>query len=244
MIKQIVMFLLIFQMCGVACAAFTLDTSAESSNSSADPITLSLTCGANSKLLVLAIGSGTVTSRTGGSPTYNGVTMIRVGNEVIAGSGVEVTSELWYLSNPTTGSAVNISVPNSGSKNIKLSASSFNSTVAIGAGLESFTSTNVTAANPSLTITPATDGTVIVDSFADGNSGAPSNSQTLLFSNGNGGWDNGSQYALQATKAAITFSWTIASDDVAFIVAVFKEAVGTVIKDGSLIRDTSVIKGQ
>lgn len=245
MVKKIIIFLLVFLMCRSSFAAFTLDTSAESAASAANPLTLAYTCGANAKLLVLAIGTGTNTSRTGGSPTYNGVTMLRVGTEILG--AVEVTSELWYLSGPVTGSSLNISVPNSGTKTIRLAASSFNNTGTgvIGAGLESFTTTNTTAANPSLSITPATDGTVIVDSLADGNTTVPSaNSQTLIFKNDNGSWSNNSQYALVGTRAATTFSWTVNSDDVAFVVGVFKESVGALIQGDSLIKDTSVINGQ
>ena len=244
MFKRTTLFLVFFLMCRSAFAVFTADTTAQSAASTANPLTLSFTCGANAKLLVLAIGDSVTTARTGGDPTYNGVTMAPVGTQIQGAT--EVRTELWYLSSPTTGSAVNISVPNAGTLTLRLAASSFNNTGTgvIGAGLESFMTTNTTVANPSLTITPATDGTVIVDSFADGNTTVPSaNSQTLIFKNDNGSWSNNSQYALQTTRAAITFSWTVNSDDVAMIVAVFKEAVGTVIQGGSLIEDTSLIKG-
>jgi len=54
--------------------AWTLDTKAQGTRVST-PLTLSYTCGATAKLLVVAIFVNGITARTGNAPTYNGVTM-------------------------------------------------------------------------------------------------------------------------------------------------------------------------
>ncbi len=65
----------------------------------------------------------------------------------------------------------------------------------------------------------------------------------FLFSTDNGVYTENLQYALQSTKTSITFTWTESSDDVANILAVFREAVGSVVQGDSMIQGNSVING-
>jgi peptidoglycan hydrolase-like protein with peptidoglycan-binding domain len=238
--KFILMFAFLF-CCPPVFAAFTLDTSAQSAEANTNGLTFAFTCGANAKLLVLGIMYESASRRAGGPPTYNGVPMLPVGLQIVAAG--ELSAELWYLSNPVTGVAADIVIPDTATNLKRGMAASFNSG-APGAGVEVFSTTNADAANPSITLTPMFDGDVIVDVLGDGSNTAPTGrSQTQLFSNDEGNQSSNLQYALQANKAAITFSWTVALENVAHIVAAFRESYGTVVTGNSKITGESTVNG-
>lgn len=241
--RKMLLYGILLLLSGVVWSAIGFDTSAQNvGTSSANPVTLSYTAGSEAKILVLCIGNSSTTQRTGGSPTFNGVEMIQVGTQ--QSGAFEGTAEMWYLPYPDTGSAYTISVPNSNTRTLGLIASSY-TTSALGIALDVYTQSGTTAANPSLTLEPTVDGNVVIDSFTDGNANRPSAwNQTLLYRNDNGSWSNNAQYALQDTKGPITFSWTIASDDVGRILASFKETFGSLVQGGSFISGDSVIFGQ
>ena len=200
--------------------AFTFGASSKVNAQRGNPILLSHTTVANTKLLVVGIITKTTTARTGGVPTFNGVAMVQVGSTIIGKA--ECTSELWYLSNPSIGT-YNVSVPNSGAATVTVIASSYVDASVNGATLDVYNSTNVTGANPALLITTTENGEAIVDVFGSGYfKVATANSHTLLYQTDEGVWTTYAQYALQASAGAITLSWTQSSDDVAFIVAGFK----------------------
>ena len=195
----------------------------EVNSSTANPVVLSHTTVANTKLLVVGIMTSTTTKRTGGAPTFNGVAMTQVGSTIVGAA--ECTAELWYLSNPSIGT-YNVSVPNSGATTVTVIASSYVNASASGAILDNSWSTNTTTANPSLTAVGVANG-VCVNVFGSGyTSPATANSQTLLYKTDEGAWSSHAQYALTPTSGNYVFSWTIASDDVAFIVGAFKPATG------------------
>lgn len=240
MLQRTVLFFVCILICRNALAAFTLDSSTQlAGTSTANPVTHSHTCGANAKLLILYIGIGSTTARGGGAPTYNGQTMELVFRRAGA---AEVTNEMWYLLAPDTGAAYNFSVPNSGSLTVDLMGFSFNSPQ-IYPGIDMSTNSGTTTANPSLTLTPMVDNCVLINTFSSGNGTVPTgNNRTLLFSTDNGSYTMNAQYAIQTTKSAMAFSWTENSDDVANILAAFREGAGTVIQDNSLITDISTIR--
>jgi hypothetical protein len=199
---------------------FTFGAKSQVNSLTNNPILLSHTTVANTKLLVVGIMTKTTVARTGGAPTFNGVAMTQVGSTKVGSA--ECTAELWYLSNPSIGT-YNVSVPNAGALTITVIASSYVDATVNSATLDVYNSTQTTVANPSLIVTTTTNGEAIVDVFGSGYaSPATANSQTLLYKTDEGVWGSHAQYALQTTAGAITFSWTIASDDVAFIVAAFK----------------------
>jgi len=201
---------------------FTFGTKGTTDKSTANPVTLSYTCGANTRVLVLGITTASTTVRTGGSPTYNGVAMTQVGSTKVGAA--ECTCEMWYLINPSTGAAYTISVPNAGGLTVTLMASNYIGASGTSAALDVYNSTQTTVANPNLIVTTTANGEVIVDMFGSGYASVPTaNSQTLLYKVDEGAWCSNAQYALQASAGTINFSWTVASDDVAFIVAAFKE---------------------
>lgn len=135
----------------------------------------------------------------------------------------EVSAEMWYLINPTTGSSLTISVPNTGGLNIRIIAATATSTVA-SARLDQNSNTTGTGANPSHAVTTLANGEWIVDIMANSNNSPESGrSQTLLFANDEGVWQSDAQYAVQTNAGSITFSHTITSGNWAHIVASFME---------------------
>ena len=203
---------------------FTFGAKSQINISTVNPVVLSHTTIANTKLLVIGIMTKTTVVRTGGSPTYNGVTMTQVGSTMIGSA--ECTAELWYLSAPSIGT-YNVSVPNTGVLIITVIASSYVDATVTGAALDQYNSTNVSVANPSLSVTTGFNGEAIVDVFGSGlNALAHTPNQTLLYQKDEGVWCSNAQYALQASAGLITFTWTCAIDDVAFIVGAFKGTTG------------------
>jgi len=146
--------------------------------------------------------------RPGGDPTYNGVPLTRanVPRSVPASLGCE----LWYMTDPPTGSALEISVPNPLSFPLHVQASSYivaaGKTSAIDVDDGDF---DFTSASPSLSLTTTEDGDVVVGVFGDNEDFIPTgNSGTQLNSNDNGLYSDNNQFTLQASAGAIATSWT------------------------------------
>ena len=216
-------------------AAHTYDTKAQTATfANTNPTTLSYTCGAGTTLLVLKI-QHTNASRTGGAPTYNGVAYTQVGAEVL--NAQEVGVEMWYMPNPPTGSAYTISVPNAASGSMRITAASFKAQSGYTSALDQNTSTNVDGANPSLNRTTTVNGDACLDVLGHGYLNPPTaRTHTLLYTNDEGALTFETQYALQASLGLITMSHTVATDDVAMIMACFKEVASsgaTVVLAGS-----------
>lgn len=207
-------------------AAHTYDTKAQTASyATTNPTTLSYTCGSGTTLLVLML-QHTQAARTGGSPTYNAVAMTQVGAAVL--NNAEVGVEMWYAVLPPTGSAYTISVPNSGAQAMRITAASFKAQSGYYSALDQNTSTNVDGANPSLSRTTTVNGDVCIDVLGDGLLSVPTaRTHTLLYNNDEGALVFETQYALQGTLGAITMTHTIATDDVAMIMACFKEVSGS-----------------
>jgi len=205
--------------------ALTYDTKAQKV-AATNPVVLSYTCGANAKVLVVGLVVNSLFIRSEDDPTvtYNGVAMTAVSRQAAA---TEVTAELWYLINPLTGAAYNISIPNDNSSNIRVIASSYISSGDVSLDVSS--AEKGTTANPSRSVTTTVDGDAIVDIMASSlDTAETGNNRTLLYSNDEGNWNSASQYALQATLGAITFTHTIAAANWGHIVAAFKETITAV----------------
>jgi len=198
--------------------ALTLDTKAQAISNS-NPVVLSYTCGANAKVLVVGLAiEDSLGSGGWGVPTYNGIAMTQVGS---IQSG-DVFAELWYLLNPPTGAAYNISVSNSENLNVRIIASSYNSDLNVA--LDVYGIWAGITANPSKSVITTVDGDAVVDIMGnDLNTVETGRNQTLLYATDEGTWNSASQYALQATAGSITFTHTIAAADWGFIIAAFKE---------------------
>lgn len=207
-------------------AAHTFDTSARAATlQTTNPATLSYTCGSGTTVLVVMLAH-TQASRTGGALTYNGITMTQVLSEVL--NNAEVGSEMWYLVDPPTGSAYTISVPNGTTGSIRIYAASFKAQSGYTSNLDVATSTNVDALNPSKTLTTTVNGDAVIGILADGLlSTSTALSHTRISGADEGAWVSDAQYGLQSTAGNITMTFTIASDDVAMIMAAFKEVAKT-----------------
>jgi hypothetical protein len=210
--------------------AHSFDTQASLAGQTATSISLSYTCGAAAKLLVVCLTWTTSNARTGGAPTYAGVALSRA-NIIQAGSGqVRVSAEIWYLTKPVTGTTANIVVPNTGAETIAVVASSYIAEGPFQSVLD--VSTTATAANsttPTASVTTTNVGDVIVSVVATATAaqtltaGSP---QTLIASGLNGAAANfGAAYQTSNAVETITASWTSAvSGRYGEIVAAFREA--------------------
>ena len=199
--------------------AFAFGTSSLANLSSATTITLAHTCTAGTRLLVMGLATRSTTIRTGGAPTYNSVTMAQI-QTAIAGSA-ECTAELWYLANPDTGSSYNISVPNANATTERVVASNYTNDATIY--LQASTSTTNSTANPTLTLNSVAQDSLVVDILGDGRADVPSANTggTVLTNNDEGAWVDSAQYKITTSSGNVTFTWVVANDDVAFIMASF-----------------------
>jgi len=189
------------------------------------PLTQSYTCGSGATLLVLGIVTEGNTARTGGAPTYNGTAMTQVNSTRIA---TETNVEMWYLANPSTGSAYTISVPNSNTRTLYVTASSYKAASGKTSTLDVSNGDQQTSANPYVCVTTTADGDAIVDILGDGLDTAPTandSAYTLLYSTDDGAYSDNAQYRIQPAAGADCPDWTVASDDWAMIVGAFKEVV-------------------
>ena len=188
--------------------AHTADTNLRFTGNS-NPLTSAYTCGANAKLLVLGIVIGGSVQRGGGMPTYNGVELTQADETRQYAVNPEASCELWYLLEPTTGSAVQISIPNPTSLTLHVQASSYNVTPGFTSALDVEDGNTGLSASPSVSVTPTEDGDVIVGVLGCGQDYAPpARSGTELNTTDNGSYSDSNQYTLQATAAAIATSWT------------------------------------
>lgn len=201
--------------------AHTFDTSAQGVGS-ANPLLLSYTCGAGATVLVIGLVVKSLTARAGGNPTYNNIAMTQASTRQQAAT--EVAAEIWYLLNPPTGSAYNISVPNTGGLTIRIIASSYKAASGKQSALDVANGWTGTIANPSNSVTTNVNGDAVVDILAHAlNTPETGRNQTLLYATDEGVWNSAAEYALQATAGSITFSHTIAADSWGQIIASFKE---------------------
>ncbi len=200
--------------------ATSLDTKNQAFGAT-NPLTLSYTVGVAGKLLVVGLGIGSTTARAGGAVTFNAVAMTQAGSTLIAAA--EVGCELWYMLNPPTGAAYNISVPNTGLLNIRLMASSYVAG-ASGFALDVINGQTGTTANPSTSVTTLGNNDIVADIMASSNNNAETGrNQTLLYSNDEGLWNDSGQYAINITPQTIAFTHTIAASNWAQQVASFKD---------------------
>lgn len=200
--------------------AHTFDTKAEFAESVANPATGNYTCGSGATLLVLSIMTKTATTRTG-TPTYNGADLTQAGTA--SDTGGEGTAEIWYLVDPDTGGSYEISVPNSGSDEVNIVASSYKAPATFTSALDSTEFANGTSADPADSITPSEANTVVVDAcFMGYRDVASGNSHTLLYSRDTGSEGYASQYTLPSDTSAVNLSYTQAADDWQLRSACFK----------------------
>jgi hypothetical protein len=99
--------------------AHTLGNSSTRANSASTTITTAtFTPDSGVTCLVLKLWVLSATSRAGGAPTYNGVTMSQAGSTQKAAASPEVSVEIWYLTGAAAAVAATASIPNSGALTI------------------------------------------------------------------------------------------------------------------------------
>ncbi|HEB26435.1 MAG TPA: hypothetical protein ENI05_01485, partial [Porticoccus sp.] len=219
-----------------------------------NPLTFDYTCGTGATLLVVGIVIGPLSIRAGDLPTYNGVALVRANPPRTV---PDVGCELWYMLDPPTGSALEISVSNPLSFPLHVQASSYivagGKTSAIDVADGSF---SFTTASPSISLTTTEDGDVIVGVFGDAEDFIPTgNSGTLLNANDNGLYSDSNQFTLQASAGAVATSWTTqtygagvygggiynGTDRWVMVVAAFKEVNVPVTAEPDALAITSTI---
>jgi hypothetical protein len=210
-------------------AAHTFDTKLRITGSTS-PVTANYTAAAGSTVLVLGIVTGGSVARAGGAPTYNGVALTQADSTRKAASNPETNVELFYLLDPPTGSALSISIPNTGTRSLFVEASTYKAQSGYISQLDVANGGSGTSTNPSVSVTTTTNGDTIVAVVGSGaQTWAPSaRSGTQLNDNDDGAFGDGNQYLLQTNAGAQAMSWTFGtSDDWAEVVAAFKEVIKT-----------------
>lgn len=181
----------------------------------------SLDAGTSPSLVTaVVIMRGIIATVTG--VTYNGVAMTRA---VTVDNGTALRTELWYLESPASGT--------------NTLTASFGATVVSEVQAVAWAGTETTSsldqavpasgnsATPSVSITPTTNGQVIVGGIVheDATALTTGAGETALFNNDNGAWVTSSSYAIQTTAATQVVDWTAGSANIyAAVAASFKEA--------------------
>jgi hypothetical protein len=206
-----------------ASPSHTFDTKYQGVRALTNPYTFDYTCGSGTTLFVLSIVTGGTTARAGGAPTYNGATMTQAD---ITRTPTETRVELFYLLNPSTSSAYQVSIPNTGGKYLSPVASSYKSATGSSA-LRTANGATGTSTNP---ISPALTGLVAGDVIiAVVGSGATKWAPTArtgvqLYDRDDGSYGNGAQYYICPNGNDVAMGWTFGtSDDWGICEAAFKE---------------------
>lgn len=191
------------------------DTS-KNATGNANPYTTTYTAGINTTgctLLCLGIVVRTNVQRTGGSPTFGGVTMTKADITRVAN---ETNSELWYLIDPPSGTTQNLSIPNTNVRTLYVTLASYcvNDPPRYKTVFDTATGQTTTTAGSYVRITTNYYGSVLFQIQGCGNNNPPTaQNQTLLYKVDRGNYSDDSQYALQTDPATTTFTWTFGSDD-------------------------------
>lgn len=214
--------------------AHTLDTTySDVTGPTTNPLTFSYTAASGVTLIILSIMTER-NARTGGAPTFDGVTMVQAGSTE---TSTESKTEIWYLvSSITTGSSITVSIPNSGSASLHIGMTSWTSSTG-ASGLDVVAGiSNQSSTNPTLSATPTVTNGVMQDCMGSGEGLVPTgNNRTLIAQADTGSSTCGFQYYLSPPASSTAMSWTLGSDDWSMVVACFKETsaptVPTIVLD-------------
>lgn len=201
--------------------AHTIDTSLYATGAN-QPQTMSYTCGAGSTLFVLGVVCN-ATVRAGGVPTFGGIPMTII-NVDTYDSG-ETISQLYYLLNPSTGSAYTVSVPNTGTaRTLYLRGSSYKAQSGYTTVYDASARAGSTgSANPSTNIS-VTAGGVAVQIAGDGLLTLPTAyTHPTILPVDHGALTSWMTYALPVGTATIRMGATVASDDWSLVTGSWKE---------------------
>lgn len=205
--------------------------------STSNPLVTSFTCGSGSSVLCVMLIYAGATNRAGGAPTYNGVALQQPDIPRRGAVSPECTAELWYLLNPPTGSALNVSVPNTGALAMKMYMATGMAASGMSSALDVANGAGTTGTNPTVSVTTTVNGDIIFNVVASGAQTWTTSARTgTLIAQGDlGSWGGGSQYFLKSNTGAQAMAWTFAtSEDYGIISVAFKElAPSLVIQNAS-----------
>lgn len=209
--------------------AHTFDTKLQI-NGSTNPLNANYTCGAGATLLVIGIVCYGTVARAGGAPTYNGVALTEVYSGIRDATALDTVVDMYYLLVPPTGSSLQISIPNTGTKLLYCVVSSYKAQSGYTSAFDVKNSNTGVTITPTNTVVTTVDGDVIVQvAGCDYNNIPIAHSHTLLYSTDDGPFSDNHQYALQATLGSITLTWTTQQADAwQAIVGAWKEVVSTI----------------
>ena len=210
---------------------------------SGNPLTSNYTPGSGATVLVIGIVTAGSAQRSGGTPTFDGNDLTQADQTRQHGVNPEISCELWYLLEPDTGSALQISIPNPTSLTLHVQVSTYKAASGFTSDLDVEGGDSGTSASASVSLTPTVNGAVIVGVFADGEDFIPTaQTGTELNTTDDGLYSDSNQFTLQAIATAIETGWTTQTygagvygggvyngdDDWALSVAAFKETNITV----------------
>lgn len=227
---------------------WTIGTIDARTSATGNPTTFSKTVLQGENLLIVMLKVNGGTNRAGGSLTYGSQTMSQANSTQKAAASPEASTELWYLINPTVGTAT-LTIPNTGGLTIfrvVASGRCSGTPYLVGANGSNGTSTNPSAGS----VTLPDYGNILFATVCSGaTTWAPSaRSGTQIQDTDDGAHGGGTQYLISTNPvpAGQTMSWTFGtSDDWGAVVAAFGElfsnAVGThqnwQVGDGGSVSD-------
>lgn len=143
--------------------AHSFDISTFSAQATTNPKVLNHTCGTGATLLVIGIYSLT-TARAYAYPSYSGVLMTPIAPVAFFDYG-DGAVELWYLSNPSTGTQYTINVPNASLNKVSIIASSYKAAAGYTSIYDASSYLNLTSGYSASTNIAATADGVIVSNY-------------------------------------------------------------------------------
>lgn len=213
--------------------AHTFGTNSAHTSATANPTTFSFTVDPLDTVLVLMLKVDGATDRTGGAPTFAGMTMVQANSTQKAAASPEAGAEIWYLTDAQcSGGRIPIgsgtcSIPNAGALTLWHMMATGRAKPGGRSAFDVANGANATATNPSPgSVTTTTDGAILFAVVATGaQTWAPSaQAGTSLNNTDDGATGTGRQYLLQSSLGSATLSWTFGtSDDYGAVVAAFKE---------------------
>jgi hypothetical protein len=207
--------------------AHTLGNSSTRANSASTTITTAtFTPDSGVTCLVLKLWVLSATSRAGGAPTYNGVTMSQAGSTQKAAASPEVSVEIWYLTGAAAAVAATASIPNSGALTIHYTFCTGKAGSGKTSAYDDAVGSNNTSTNPScgaFTMAANSIGFALAGTGLQ-TPGTFTPSHTALEAVFDAGATGGaSQYHINNAGGSVTFSWTANSDDWGAAAVSFKE---------------------
>ena len=188
--------------------AHVFDTNLRFTGSS-NPLTSNYTAGSGTTLLVIGIVTASAAQRSGSAPTFDGNALTQADQTRQHGVNPEISCELWYLLEPETGSALEVSIPNPTSLTLHVQVSTYKAASGFTSDLDVEGGSSGTSASPSVSLTPTVNGAVIIGIFGDGEDFVPTGrTGTELNTTDDGLYSDSNQFTLQATAAAIATGWT------------------------------------